>query len=331
MHFRQWKRREFLTLLGGAAAWPLAARAQQPTVPVIGFLSGRSRDEAAYALAVFHSGLKETGFVEGQNVAVEYRWAEGQEDRLPALAADLVRRQVTAIAATGGSASVLAAKTATTTIPIVFLSGADPVKLGLIANFNRPEGNATGTYVFTTATEGKRLALLRDLVPMAQIVGVLVRPRSANATIQLNNVEGAARAVGQQIHILRANTEREIDAAFDTAKEVRASAMMVGPSTFFTIRRDQIVGLAARDALPTIYGQREFVTAGGLMSYATNLADAYHQAGVYSGKILSGSQPAELPVVQSSKFELMINLKVAKSLGLTIPPGVLAIADEVIE
>ena len=189
-------KREFITLIGSAAvAGPLAARAQQPAVPVIGFLSGRSRDEAAYALAAFHSGLKETGFVEGQNVAVEYRWAEGQEDRLPALAADLVRRQVTAIAATGGSAPVLAAKTATTTIPIVFLSGADPVKLGLIANFNRPEGNATGTYVFTTATEGKRLALLRDLVPMAQIVGVLVRPRSANATIQLNNVEAAARAV----------------------------------------------------------------------------------------------------------------------------------------
>ena len=208
-------RRKFLATLGGAAAaWPLAARAQQPTMPVIGFLSGRSRDEAAYALAAFHPGLKETGFVEGQNVAVEYRWAEGQEDRLPALAADLVRRQVTAIAATGGSASVLAAKTATTTIPIVFLSGADPVKLGLIANFNRPEGNATGTYVFTIATEGKRLALLRDLVPTAQIVGVLVRPRSANATIQLNNVEGAARAVGQQIHIFHANSAREIDTVF---------------------------------------------------------------------------------------------------------------------
>jgi putative tryptophan/tyrosine transport system substrate-binding protein len=257
------QRRTFVTLLGSAAvAWPRAARAQQSAMPVIGFLSGRSRDEAAYALAAFHSGLKETGFVEGQNVAVEYRWAEGQEDRLPALAADLVRRHVTAIAATGGSASVLAAKTATTTIPIVFLSGADPVKLGLIANFNRPEGNATGTYVFTTATEGKRLALLRDLVPMAQIVGVLVRPRSPNATIQLNNVEGAARAVGQQIHIFHANSAREIDTVFANWGQAQTGALMVLSDAFFNSRRYQLTALAAHYAIPAIYELREFALAG---------------------------------------------------------------------
>jgi putative ABC transport system substrate-binding protein len=325
-------RRELLAALGGAAAaWPLAARAQQPAMPVIGFLSGRSRDEAAYALAAFHSGLKETGFVEGQNVAVEYRWAEGQEDRLPALAADLVRRHVTAIAATGGSASVLAAKTATTTIPIVFLSGADPVKLGLIANFNRPEGNATGTYVFTTATEGKRLALLRDLVPTAQIVGVLVRPRSANATIQLNNVEGAARAVGQQIHIFHANSAREIDTVFAKWGQAQTGALMVLSDAFFNSRRYQLTALAAHYAIPAIYELREFALAGGLMSYGPSLTDGYRQVGVYTGQILKGAKPADLPVVQSTKFEFVINLKTAKELGIKISDNLLSIADEVIE
>ena len=251
-------------------------------------------------------------------------------DRLPELARELVRAQVAVICA-ASPPSALAAKAATTTIPVVFTSGEDPIKLGLVASFNRPGGNVTGVALLIDVLGSKRLGLLREIVPAASLIAVLLSPTWPTFDTQLNDVQEAARAVGQQIHVLRANTEREIDAAFDTAKEVRASAMMVGPSTFFTVRRDQIVGLATRDALPTIYGQREFMAAGGLMSYATNLADAYRQAGVYSGKILSGSRPAELPVVQSGKFELMINLKVAKSLGLTIPPGVLAIADEVIE
>jgi putative ABC transport system substrate-binding protein len=241
-----------------------------------------------------------------------------------------VRAQVAVICA-GSPPAALAAKAATTTIPVVFTSGEDPVKLGLVASYNRPGGNVTGVALLIDVLGAKRLGLLREIVPAATLIAVLLNPSWATFDTQLNDVQEAARAVGQQIQVLRANTEREIDAAFDTAKEVRASAMMVGPSTFFTVRRDQIVGLAARDALPTVYGQREFMAAGGLMSYGTSFTDAYRQAGVYSGKILGGARPAELPVVQSAKFELLINLKVARSLGLTIPPGLLAIADEVIE
>jgi putative tryptophan/tyrosine transport system substrate-binding protein len=325
------RRREFITVLGGAgAAWPLATRAQQPGLLVVGFLNSGSPGAFGHFVSAFRQGLGEAGYVEHRNVGIEYRWAEGQVDRLPELARELTRAQVAVICA-GGPPSALAAKAATTTIPIVFTSGEDPIKLDLVESYDRPGGNVTGVALLVDVLGAKRLGLLREIVPATTLIAVLLNPSWPTFETQLNDVQEAARAVGQQIHILRANTEREIDAAFDTAKKVRASAMMVGPSTFFTIRRDQIVGLAARDALPTIYGQREFVTAGGLMSYATNLADAYRQAGVYSGKILSGSRPAELPVVQSSKFELMINLKVAKSLGLTIPPGVLAIADEVIE
>jgi putative ABC transport system substrate-binding protein len=265
-----------------------------------------------------------------RNIGIEYRWAEGQVDRLPAFARELVRAQVALICA-GSPPAALAAKVATTTIPVVFTSGEDPIKLGLVASYNRPGGNVTGVALLIDVLGAKRLGLLREIVPAATLIAVLLNPTWATFDTQLNDVQEAARAVGQQIHVLRANTEREIDAAFDTAKEVRAGAMMVGPSTFFTVRRDQIVGLAARDALPTIYGQREFMAAGALMSYATNLADAYRQAGVYSGKILGGARPAELPVVQSAKFELLINLKIAKSLGLTFPPSLLAIADEVIE
>jgi putative ABC transport system substrate-binding protein len=330
MHFDQLERRGFIRLLGGAAAWPLAARAQQSSIPVIGFLNSGSPGAFGHFVSAFRQGLGEAGYVEHRNVGIEYRWAEGQVDRLPELARELVRAQVAVICA-ASPPSALAAKAATTTIPVVFTSGEDPIKLGLVASFNRPGGNVTGVALLIDVLGSKRLGLLREIVPAASLIAVLLSPTWPTFDTQLNDVEEAARAVGQQIHVLRANTEREIDAAFDTAKEVRASAMMVGPSTFFTVRRDQIVGLATRDALPTIYGQREFMAAGGLMSYATNLADAYRQAGVYSGKILSGSRPAELPVVQSGKFELMINLKVAKSLGLTIPPGVLAIADEVIE
>src|SRR5262245_45279383 len=324
------RRRDFITLLGGAAAaLPLPALAQQK-LPVIGFLNSGSPGAFGHFVSAFRQGLGEVGYVEHRNVGIEYRWAEGRVDQLPALARELVRAQVAVICA-GGPPSAVAAKAATTTIPIVFTSGEDPVKLGLVASYNRPGGNVTGVALLIDVLGAKRLGLLREIVPAATLIAVLLNPTWPTFDTQLQDVQEAARAVGQQIHVLHANTEREIDAAFDTVKEVRASAMMVGPSTFFTVRRDQIVGLAARDALPTIYGQREFMAAGGLMSYGTSFTDAYRQAGVYSGKILGGARPAELPVVQSAKFELLINLKVAKSLGLTIPAGVLAIADEVIE
>jgi putative tryptophan/tyrosine transport system substrate-binding protein len=325
------KRRDFMTLVSGAiAGLPFAARAQQPEMPVIGFLNSASPVTFAHVVSGFHRGLAEAGYIEHRNVGIDYRWAEGQVDRLPALASELVRARVAVICA-GSPPAALAAKAATTTIPVVFTSGDDPVKLGLVVSYSRPGGNLTGVALLIDVLSGKRLGLLREIVPAATLIAVLLNPTWPTFDTQLNDVQEAARAVGQQIHVLRADTEREIDAAFDTAKELRASAMMVGPSTFFTVRRNQIVGLAARDALPTIYGQREFMAAGGLMSYATDLADAYRQAGVYSGKILRGAQPAELPVVQSAKFELLINLKVARSLGLTFPPGLLAIADEVIE
>jgi putative ABC transport system substrate-binding protein len=323
-------RRELLAALGGAAAWPLAARAQQPKLPVVGFLNSGSPGAFRDIVSAFRQGLGEAGYVEHRNVGIEYRWAEGQVDRLPAFASELVRAQVGVICA-GSPPAALAAKAATTTIPVVFTSGEDPIKLGLVASYNRPGGNVTGVALLIDVLGAKRLGLLREIVPAATLIAVLLNPTWPTFDTQLNDVQEAARTLGQQIHVLRANTEREIDAAFDTAKEVRASAMMVGGSTFFTVRRDQIVGLAARNALPTIYGQREFMTAGGLMSYGTNLADAYRQAGVYSGKILGGARPAELPVVQSVKFELLINLKTAKALGVKISDNLLSLADEVIE
>ena len=325
------RRREFIGALGGAAAaWPFVARAQQPKLPVIGFLNSGSPGAFAHVVSAFRQGLGEAGYVEHRDVGIEYRWAEGQVDRLPALASELVRARVAVICA-GSPPAALAAKAATTTIPIVFTSGEDPITLGLVASYNQPGGNVTGVALLIDVLGAKRLGLLREIVPAATLVAVLLNPTWPTFDTQLNDVQQAARALGQQIHVLRANTEREIDAAFDTAKEVRARAMMIGPSTFFTVRRDQIVGLAARDALPTIYGQREFMAVGGLMSYGTDFPGAYRQAGVYSGKILGGARPAELPVVQSAKFELLINLKVAKTLGITFPPGILAIADEVIE
>jgi putative ABC transport system substrate-binding protein len=322
-------RRQFLTLFGGAAAWPLRARAQSK-LPVVGFLNSGSPGVFENSVSAFRQGLSDAGYVEHRNVGIEYRWAEGQLDRLPLFAHELVRAQVAVICA-GSPPSALAAKAATTSIPIVFTSGEDPIKLGLVASYNRPDGNVTGIALLVDVLGAKRLGLLREIVPAATLVAVLLNPSWPTFETQLNDVQEAARAAGQEIRVLHANVEREIDAAFDTAKELRASAMMVGPSTFFTVRRDQIVGLAARYALPTIYGQREFVTAGGLMSYATNLADAYRQAALYVAKILKGARPGELPVMQSAKFELLINLRVAKSLGLTFPPGLLAIADEVIE
>ena len=326
------KRRQFIAFIGGAAAvWPLAARAHQPAMPVIGFLNAFSSTAWAQPLVAFRKGLSEVGYVEGQNVAIEYRWAESRYDRLPTLAAELVGRQVGVLVATGGSVTAVAAKAATTTIPLVFGIGGDPAALGLVASFNRPGGNATGVYFLTTQLEAKRLGLLRELVPTSALIGVLLNPTLALAGAQLKEVQAAAAAAGQQIHIVHASSEPELDTAFATFAQLRAAALLVGADPFFLTRRDHIIALAARYAIPAVYEQHEFAAAGGLVSYGTSLTDATRQVGVYTARILKGEKPADLPVVQSTKFEFVINLKTAKALGLAVPEGLVLAANEVIE
>jgi putative ABC transport system substrate-binding protein len=326
------RRREFITLIGGAAAtWPIAARAQQPALPVVGFIRDGSADANARFAAAFRKGLNETGYVEGQNVTIEYHWLEGQYDRLPALMADLVGRRV-AVIATPGIVPTLAAKAATTTIPIVFGVGDDPVRLGLVTNLARPGGNATGINFFVNEVAAKRLRLLHDLVPKAVRIAVLVNlAKASTEEFTLRAVQEAAPTLGLKIQILNASTIGEIDAAFTTIARDHSDALLVAPDAFFVSRRVQFITLTARDRIPATYSLRDYVAIGGLMSYGTDLADAFRQVGVYTGKILKGAKPADLPVVQSTKFEFVINLQTARALGIEVPPGLLSIADEVIE
>jgi putative tryptophan/tyrosine transport system substrate-binding protein len=326
------RRREFITLLSGAAvAWPLTVRAQQPAMPIVGFLSPGSPEPFSFLVAAFRAGLKEASYVEGQNVTIEYRWAKGHYDQLQTLAADLVRRQVAVIAATGGSISAQAAKAATATVPIVFNVGGDPIKLGLVASFNRPGGNITGVNTLSPALEPKRLGLLRELVPQAAIIAVLLNPTNPDAEFQRRDIQAAAAATGQQLRMFNASTESDIETAFVALLQQRADALLIGNDGFFANRREQIVTLAARHAVPTIYSFRSFAESGGLMSYSTNLVEIYRQVGHYVGRILKGEKPADLPVVQPTKFELVINLKTAKALGIKISDNLLSLADEVIE
>ena len=326
------RRRDFIKVVAGSTVvWPLAARAQQSAMPVIGFLNSASPEAWAYLVTAFRQGLKEAGYVENQNVAIDYRWAEGHYDRLPELATDLVRRQVRVIVATGGATSAVAAKAATTTIPIVFTVGDDPVKLHLVASLNRPDSNATGVALLIAELGSKRLGLLRELVPNVSLIAVLLNPDSPLAKRQLNDLQEAARIIKQDIHILHANSEDELNLAFATIVRLQAGAIIVGSDPFFNSRRNQIVALAAQHRIPTIYEEREFAVAGGLISYGTSLADGYRQVGVYVGRILKGDEPANLPVQQLTKFELVINLKTAKALGLDVPLNFQQRADEVIE
>jgi putative ABC transport system substrate-binding protein len=326
------KRREFIILIGGAAAtWPLAARAQQPTLPVIGFMNAASAQSYTRHLSAFLKGLSETGYVDGQNVAIEYRWAEGQNDRLPAMAADLVHRQVAVIAATSTPAA-LAAKAATTTIPIVFETGGDPIRLGLVPSLSRPGGNVTGVTQTNVETTPKRLQLLHELVPTASIVALLVNPTDPAITeTTTKDVQAAARALGLELHVLTASTESDLDRVFAKLIELRAGGLVIGSGTFFTGRSEQLGALTVRHAVPAVYDKREFAVAGGLISYGGNIADSYRLAGVYTGRILKGDKPADLPVQQVAKVEMTINLKTAKALGLNIPEPLIGRADEVIE
>jgi putative ABC transport system substrate-binding protein len=326
------RRRQFITLLGtAAAAWPLEARAQQRTMPVMGLLSTRAAGVDAHLLAAFHQGLRESGYVEGQNVAIEYRFADGQYDRLPALAADLVRRRVAVIASMGGIPAALAAKEGTATIPVVFGSGGDPVQLGLVASLNRPGGNLTGVSLLNTELGPKRLELLRELVPTATIVGVLLNPTNPLTELLSKDLQAAARTLGLQIHVAHASTERDIDAAFATLLQLRVGGLLIGTDSFLTSQIELLAGLTVRHALPTIYQFREFVAAGGLASYGASNRDQYRRVGLYTGRILKGEKPSDLPVEQATKVELMLNLKTAKALGLDMPMSILMRIDEVIE
>jgi putative tryptophan/tyrosine transport system substrate-binding protein len=326
------RRREFLTILGGALARPLAASAQQPALPTIGFLSGASSGTYQPFVTAFKEGLKQTDYVEGRNVAIEYRWAEGQFDLLPKLAGDLVDHRPTVIMASGNAAAV-AAKTVTATIPIVFTGGLDPIQIGLVASFNQPTGNITGVYTLTDEMPIKSLELLHELVPAVAGIGLLINPTNPNLSelVVVKQVEAAARTLGKQIQVLEASTDAEIDAAFATLTRLRVGALVIVADIFFNDRRERLAALALRHALPSIYARREYAVAGGLMSYGTSLSDIYRQAGVYVGRVLKGAQPADLPIVQSTKLELVINLKTAKALGLDLPRSFYWRADEVIE
>ncbi len=326
------RRRELLTVfLGGAVAWPLGVRAQQKAMPVIGFLNSGSPGPFASAVAAFRQGLSEAGYVEGQNLAIEYRWAEGHYDRLPALAAELVGRKVDLIATGGGYVAALATKTATSTIPIVFVGGGDPVEEGVVASLARPGGNLTGASFLAIELVSKRVELLSELAPQAGVIALLVNPNFSGAERVIRDAQEAVRVMGRQLAILKASSESEIDAAFATLVQLRAGALVIAGDAFFRNRLDQLVALASRYAVPAISVWPEFAAAGGLISYGTSIASAYRQAGIYAGRILKGEKPADLPVQQSTRFELVINLKTAKALGLTVPQSLLARADEVIE
>jgi putative tryptophan/tyrosine transport system substrate-binding protein len=324
------QRRKFITLLGGAAAWPLAAVAQQSAIPTIGFLRSTRSDASTDLLVALRKGLKETGYVEGQNLTIEYRWAENQQERLSALAADLVRQRCLVIIA-GGVNAAFATKAATATIPIIFATGVDPIKSGLVGSLNRPGGNITGVFTVSASVAGKQLGLLLEVVPKAAVIGMLLNPTSPNSAVQEREAQAAARDLGQQLHVFKASTEHDIDSAFATLIQYQIGALLIGANALFTGQLNQLVALAARHAMPTLHYTRDFVEAGGLMSYGTSIRDAYRQIGVYVGRVLKGEKPADLPVIQSSAFELVINLKTARTLGLTVPFGLLNAADEVIE
>jgi putative ABC transport system substrate-binding protein len=323
------RRREFITLIGGAAAWPLAARAQQPTMPVVGFMSGRSANDSARVVAAFRQGLAEMNYVEGRNVAIEFRWAEGQYDRLPALARELVAHPVAVIAAVG--ASDRAAKAATTTIPIIFGTGNDPVATGVVTSLNRPGANITGATFLTGALGAKRLGLLRDLVPGVEVIALLVNPNTAPGQSQTRDVQDAAHALGQRLVVLNADSDATLDGSFAALGREHVGALLVGGDTFFDIRRDRVVALASQYRMPAIYQGREYALAGGLMSYGASITDMYRQVGLYVGRVLKGEKPGDLPVVGPTKFELVINIKTARTLGVKISDNLLSLADEMIE
>ena len=325
------RRRELITLLGGAATWPLVARAQQAAIPVVGFMSGRSPEDSARIASAFRQGLADAGFIEGQTVNIEYRWANGDSDKLPALAADLVNRKVAVLVGVGGDVSAAAAAKVTKIIPVVFGMGGDPVKAGLVASFNRPGGNVTGFTLWTNEIASKRLGLLRQLAPGVPLIGVLVNPRFRPTEQELLELEPAAKAVNQKLFVARANDDAELDAALASFVEQRIGALLVTAAPFFDTRLDRIIGFVAQKGLPAIYQFRDYAVAGGLISYGPNIAESYKDAGTYVGRILKGEKPADLPVMQPSKFDFLINLKTAKALGLTVPPTLLIEASEVIE